>query len=675
MPSFTALLSQYQRQVHLDFHTSPFIPDVGSEFNARDFARTLKRANINSVTIFAKCHHGQCYFPTKTGVQHPALKGRDLLGEQIEALHREGIRCPIYTTVVWEEDVAQKHPEWRQMTREGTFAGWRTSANQVDVQPGIWKFNNFLDPDYQDYMEAHVREICANYEVDGLFFDILFFAPNACWSAASLKFRARHNLLKDDLETFERFQGMAQLSFAKKFTRLVRGLKPKATIFYNAHNEGNIDPLIGPRSRRSEVTHFEIESLPSGFWGYYHFPRMARLQSHGGKFWLGMTGRFQKMWGDFGGIKPPAALEFECFRAQALGGGNSVGDQLPPRGRLDPAAYELIGGVYEQCAQAEPFYAESRPVPQVGILSASYPGLPGATTGKSEEGAVQMCEETHYDSAVCDSFSDLKPFDLLILPDSTVIIPALKKKIANFYARGGKLILSYRAGFDPEGKWALDFLPLQFSGEVEKFPTYWRARKDFDADLHRSDRVFYQPGLNVTGGAGTRVQVERVLPYFKRSDVTFCSHFQTPPVAGADKFPAVLAGRRFVYFADPIFREYRQAGNLTARNVWKKVTEQLIGPPPFGRDLSGTVLIYPRRRKSDLLLTLLHYVPVRKSLDIDIIEERSNFAGQVLRLPAKAKTARIFGGAELKRDAGGAFVLPPTKGRLLIEVPGYFKTK
>ena len=137
------------------------------------------------------------------------------------------------------------------------------------------------------------------------------------------------------------------------------------------------------------MTHFEIESLPSGAWGYYHFSRMARMQSHWGKPWLGMTGRFQKSWGDFGGIKPQAALEYECFRAQALGGGNSVGDQLPRGGALDLAAYDLIGAVYALCAEAEPFYAGSTAVTQVGVYSASWPGING---GKSEEGAVQMCE-------------------------------------------------------------------------------------------------------------------------------------------------------------------------------------------------------------------------------------------------------------------------------------------
>ena len=177
----------------------------------------------------------------------------------------------------------------------------------------MWKFNNFLHPDYQDYIEAHVREICANYDVDGLFFDIVFFAQTACWSESSVKFRTEHGLLGIDARTFDRFQAAAQLTFAEKFTRLVRGLKPDATLFYNAQNDASIDPTVGTRARLDQITHFEIESLPSGVWGYYHFPRMARLQSHWGKFWLGMTGRFQKMWGDFGGIKPQAALEFECL--------------------------------------------------------------------------------------------------------------------------------------------------------------------------------------------------------------------------------------------------------------------------------------------------------------------------------------------------------------------------
>ena len=50
---------------------------------------------------------------------------------------------------------------------------------------------------------------------------------------------------------------------------------------------------------------------------------------------------------------------------------------------------------------------------------------------------------------------------------------------------------------------------------MTKYPTYWRARAAFDADLALSDRVVYEPGLQVLGGENTEVLIDRVLPYFK----------------------------------------------------------------------------------------------------------------------------------------------------------------
>jgi hypothetical protein len=662
------------RQVHLDFHTSPWIPDVASEFDATAFAETFQRARVNSVTLFAKCHHGQCYYPTQTGTAHPALAGRDLLGEQLQALHRLGIRGPIYTPVVWEEDVAQRHPEWSQMTRLGHFAGGRLSADGQTGKPGNWRFNNFLDPDFQDYLEAHVRELFSRYgdAVDGLFFDILFFDNAACWSEASVRFRERHGLLTDDAPTFARFQAAAQGAFCEKFTRIVHGLRPAATVFYNAHNDGNLDPRVGPRMRAPHQTHYEIESLPSGFWGYHHFPRMARMISHWGKPWVGMTGRFQKMWGDFGGLKPLPALEYECFRAQALGGGNSIGDQLPPRGTPDAGAYDLIGRVYTQCEAAEPFYAGSDTLPaQIGIFTVSSPGFDG---GFSEEGAVLMCEESHYDCAVLDLHNPaLSAHAALILPDSVVVSPTLRDRLKAYWLGGGRLLLSARSGLDADGKWALDFLPLTHLGTEPLHPTYWRARAEFAPDLARSDRVFYEQGQRILPGPGAQVQVDRVLPYFQRSDLRFCSHFQTPPVAQADRHPAVIAGERFVYFADPIFREYRDSGNIAARDVWRLAVLQLIGEAPHGAGLPTTVALYPRRRGADLLLTLLHYIPVRKARAIDMIEERSSFAGETLLLPVRTREVRDFStGASLTQLAPGRFALPATKGRLLLTVPDLY---
>ena len=54
------------RQIHLDFHTSPMIGEIGAEFDAEEFAETLKKAHVNSINLFTKCHHGMFYYPTVT---------------------------------------------------------------------------------------------------------------------------------------------------------------------------------------------------------------------------------------------------------------------------------------------------------------------------------------------------------------------------------------------------------------------------------------------------------------------------------------------------------------------------------------------------------------------------------------------------------------------------------
>lgn len=672
-----SILENYpQRQIHLDFHTSPFIDDVGVDFDAETFAATMAEAHVNSVTIFGKCHHGMCYYPTKAGVMHPALKGRDLLGEMIEALHRRGIRCPIYTTLAWEEDAAQRFPEWRQITADGFFAENFRTVDEKNIAPGSWKYMNWIHPDYMDYTEAHVRELLDNYEVDGFFFDIFKFHDEACWSEASVRFREEHGLTARDVVTKRLFEAKAQEVFAGRFTKMIQEKRPDATIYYNHSYDLKADGVTGARHLGRFTTHYELESLPSGFWGYQHFPRQARGVLHLGKPWIGMTGRFQKMWGDFGGIKPQPALEYECFRSQALGGGNSVGDQLPPRGVLEPAAYRLIQAVYAQCEAAEPFYAGSQPVHQAGVVSAnSIHSSAEDRPSLSDEGLMLILTESRYEAEMVDEFSDLSELDLLILPDTVVLTQKMASQIESYLTAGGKLLLSGKSGFREDGKWGLPSLELRPGRQVALYPTYWKAREHFWPEGADSLRVIYAPGYEpVLANGGWEPLVDRQLPYFKRNDLKFCSHFQTPPRAEVEAAAAVMASRQAVWFGDPVFREYRQTGNLACQEVVTRALERLIGKPWVQGDLPKTVQVYARRRGRSLLLTLLHYIPQRKSLDIDIVDAALPLGGYSLSFSRSVDELRVFGAdSPLEKSGPGVWTLPTAYGRILLEAPGFFR--
>lgn len=89
------------RQVHLDFHTSGLIPDIGGRFSKEQFQKALKLGHVDSITVFSKCHHGWAYHPSTANTMHPNLTF-DLLGAELEACREIGVNAPVYISArVW----------------------------------------------------------------------------------------------------------------------------------------------------------------------------------------------------------------------------------------------------------------------------------------------------------------------------------------------------------------------------------------------------------------------------------------------------------------------------------------------------------------------------------------------------------------------------------------------
>jgi hypothetical protein len=321
------------RQIHLDFHTSPDIPDVGADWDAAHFADTLTRARVNSVTIFATCHHGMSYYPSKVAPVHPSLSF-DLLGAQIEACHRAGIRCPIYLTVAWNVSAAERHPEWRQVDVSGKQVG------VTPTEPG-WPWM-CVNNGYADELIAQTEELLALYgsECDGFFYDILMYHGQGCVCVHCLRELREAGADPHDPRHRRAQNHRSARRFMERASGLIRSRLPQASIFYNSRWGLNF------RDEKQHYSQVEIESLPTGGWGYAFYPLWSRYGRTFGLPMLGMTGRFHRTWADWGGLKHPEALKFECGGILANGGAVSVGDQLHPRGRLNEFVYDVIGEAY-----------------------------------------------------------------------------------------------------------------------------------------------------------------------------------------------------------------------------------------------------------------------------------------------------------------------------------------
>jgi hypothetical protein len=631
------------RQIHLDFHTGLWIPDVGSDFDAKEFAQTMKRAHVNSVTVFAKCHHGHLYYATKRPERHPGLKaGLNLLGEQVEALHREGIRAPIYISVQCDEYAADNYPQWIARKPDGAPVG------AGPLSPG-WQILDMSSP-YQDYLAEQTKEVLKLFKpVDGIFFDM-------CWDQPSLnnytvEAMQKENLDPENEEHRKKFAHEVTRRYMKRFYDMVKAASKNATVYFNSR------PLHNLADEIQWQFQVEIEALPTGGWGYMYFPKNVRFARTFGKPYLGMTARFHKSWADFGGLKPYAALEYETSQMMAHGARCSIGDQLHPRGTLDKAAYDLIGKVYARVEEREPWLEDAVPVAQIGLFQVptrSADVLAGAEG--ADEGATRMLTQLKQQFDVVIPDSDLGRYELLILPDCIPVDANLAAKLRQYVRKGGALLASGTSGLTDDGESALlNDLGIKPEGRSEYTTTYLRFGPEIAADVPATDHVMYEPPINVTPAAGA-VSLSRIVePYFQRSWRHFSSHNQTPQ-ARMSRFSGAVRKGNVAYIAYPIFSAFANHGNVPCRLLVRNILSLLLPEPLLKVDApTSTEATVTRqvgrasvpaggqgRPPYRTIVHLLQYCPERRTPKLDIVEDIVPLYNVPLSLKLPRKPTSVY---------------------------------
>ncbi|MCF1713691.1 beta-galactosidase trimerization domain-containing protein [Flavihumibacter sp. RY-1] len=601
------------RQVHLDYHTSELIPDVAQDFDPEEFASTLKKAYVNSVTVFGRCHHGYIYHNSKKFADriHPHLK-RNLLKEQIEACHKQGIRTPVYVTVQWDYLTAKQHPEWLMRDDAGAPIAFGDTNR---FHPGFYNHLCVLTP-YIDFLKSYIADLFEQVPVDGLFLDIHHVRPNAneyCIDA----------MLKKGLDPSKEqvrydFYKEVMREYKQDLSAFIRKLDKDCTIFYNG---GHVGPQI--RSTFVSNTHLELESLPSGGWGYLHFPLTARYARNFNQDIMGMTGKFHTSWGDFHSLKNKAALEFETSMMLAMNARCSIGDQLHPRGRLDAATYDLIGSAYKQIAEKEAWCEGAKAFTEIGVLSTEEFVKGDVRQPASMLGAVKLLQEGSMQFDILDSSSTFDKYKVLILPDEIPVDPALKSKLQQYLSRGGKLIASFQSGLSPDGKsFALNEFGVSLVGPAPYSPDFIRTRGAISDGLPDTELVMYERGMEVKTNPGAEVLAETTIPYFNREWDHFSSHKHTPS-SGKTGYPAIVKNDSVIYFMHPIFSQYAKNAPAWCKKFILNALKLFI-PEPIVKHNGPSSLVTALNEQAEqnrLVLHLLHYLPERKGADFDIIED------------------------------------------------------
>lgn len=640
-------LEEFRRKVHLDGHLSPAIGKLAYKFDKRDFQAKLREGNVSCITLFAKCHHGYTYYPSQVGRMHPSLHF-DLLGEQIRAAHEIGVKVNIYIPVGWSVYDVEMHPEWRAYdfdTKKVADNGFKAGAKPDESIPeGCW-VNLCPTGEYLKLLQAITREVCQRYRpVDGIFYDICF-NRTACVCPSCQKGMRERGLDPENRRDAELYYKQKRLEMQASLNEIIRTYSPAATVFYNgsaAMHQSGVDYA----DYHAYDSHFEIEELPTLDGDYDKACLKSKYFVRYGKPIVGMTGKFQLGWGEFGGYKACEALLYETSYALSLGIGFCVGDQLHPSGELDGPTYKMIG-------QAFRYYQKFEEVCLRTVSAADF-AIVLADDDEVNAGMNRMLCDLQVDYDILHEKSDLSAYKCILIGGRSADAAKYAARLQKYAENGGRLIVV------GEGIRSFPVRGVTVSDESVYDVDYLLCK-----EANESPLVMYHPALQMQA-EGFTVLAKKIDPYFKRTYEHYCSHMHAPYREDSPAVAVAVTDGRILVLAHDVFSEYVGKGQTYVRTYFEKMlahiyTDRVVRVQ--GLMSEGRMRL---RRSTDGNKYLLHllYAPVLKRGVAYVIDDEPVLYNVEVTLSTAEKIRRAV-------DLANGEVLPvrEEQGKAHITVP------
>lgn len=644
------------RQVHLDFHTSEEIQGIGKEFSKEQFQGALQTGHINSINIFAKGHHGWCYYPSEVAEQHPQLDF-DLLGEQIAACHEIGVRAQAYVTVGWSAKDAREHPEWILWKDKGQSPVTIEKRKKENPDaPFGWGWD-LLSPEgpYKQHLLDLTKELCLNYDLDGFWFDIIpvwdiNYNPMAMADMQSKGVDA------DDPRQVRDYHSAKMNLFMGEIRSIIQKHRPGASLFFNWSTHYYSMDTYQYRFF-DHNTKMDLEDLPTTWGGYDKFPVRSKYFANFGKPIVAMSGKFHKSWGEFGGFKNKDAIWYESAAMVSFGAAVNFGDQLHPSGEMEMATYENIGYAYEYIRKIESLGVGAQHKASLGLW------LPSSEGG--QHGTTKMLLENQVNFVVANNLKDWSDLKTIVIPGACHLSERDIQKLEQFLADGGKMILIGKAGLDEgKGKFIFD-IGADYMGDASADIDYTVVGETLSANLFAAPFLNYIPALKVKPHDGTEVLAALREPYFNRTLSHYSSHKNTPFKLSDADHPAVIRKGNIAYIASELAEMYHSSGAKVHRDLFNNVLDLMHDSRMLRVDLpsSGRVNLLFQPEDSRYVAHLLYATPISRG-DAEVIEDLVPIFDTrvILNVPETIKSVRLVPGKKdlnIRKTGTGISVIVP----------------
>ena len=627
------------RQIHLDFHCSEHIKEIGKGFDKNLFQEALLEAKVSSINLFAKCHHSWSYYPTKIGQIHPHLNF-DLLGKQIAACKEKGIKVFIYFTVGWSANDSKNHPEWCARNKDGSFIinGEEIQATKCDKRKELpffyWKFL-CLNTDYHELILAQVEELCERYRVNGFWFDIyqvhrLCYCEQCKASMASLKIDVGNT------DAVEAFNASQMKRHCEELRNLIHQRMPEADVFFNGTTA--LDKGANFRHRMYENnTLQDLEDLPTTWGGYDKLPMQAKFFLNAGYSITAMSGKFHTEWGEFGGFKHPDALKYEAATMIAFGANCNFGDQLHPNGFIDASTYENIQYAYEYVEQIEAYGIGGKPTSRLGLWR--------SFDQDADEGISKMLLENQVDFDVANLSEDFNKYEVLIFPSKSELPKSVILQVEDFIKQGGSVITFGESVLNfVQDDIAKDF-GVKYIGNSDLDCDYTLLKEDLYPIFVKTPFLNYQPAIQVEPLGEAKVLADVFEPYFNRTSKHYCSHQKTPFKETKADYPAIVQNGKCIFIGHALDAMYNKYGARIHRELFYCCLNLQHKNPMLKVDLpsAARINLLHQSNENRYVMHLLYGSPIRRGMTY-VIEDLVPLKNTTVafQLPKKIKSVTLI---------------------------------
>ena len=621
----------YRRNL-VDMHIEDWDDRFLSKLDPKEYVRMLKLAKVKSAMVYANSHVGYCYWPTKTGRMHRGLRGRDFLGEVIELCHKEGIDVIVYYSLIFNNWAYENYPEWRMVDING-----KTSREY----PGRIGRYGVCCPNsvgYRKFVISQIKELCENYDFEGMFFDMTFW-PMVCYCKAC---RSRYKEeTGQDIPTvidwddpnwilFQRKREEWLLEFAALVTSTVKRIKPEVTV---EHQYSTIAApwIFGVTERLADYCDY----VGGDFYGG------VLEQSFACKLYYNLTPQrpFEYMTSicypnltDHTTVKPEELIEARAFMTLAHQGAFLIIDAIDPIGTLDERRYEMIGRVYEKLSKYEKYlggelcqdvavyfsfsskfnFTEKGKRPPARIFAnIRLPHVEAAL------GATEALRANHIPFGVISrrNLDEISRFNVLILPNVLYLSDDEVEAIKEYIINGGNV---YASKFTLKTRLA-EVLGAKYLGETKEDFTYIAPTTKGEALLKGVTKRYplsipESQVLAEFSSGDTEILATITLPYTDPiNEKKFASIHSNPPGIETS-YPALIRKRlgkgTIIWCSAPI--EAYAIRYVKHRTVFTNIIRSLIKAP----------LSFEARAPSCVEVVLFHN-PEEKRYIINIINFQS----------------------------------------------------